>query len=278
MRSPSALLYPDEGVVWGRGGWTVMARTDGASARLLAPGRHLQREGAPAQCIADGRRLAPPLLSPNVTILLHGMGRTVRLMDPLATALHASGQETVNMGYPSLLQPIERHATQLQTVMTRLEEDGARSFDFVGHSLGGLVIRLALGRNDALVGMARRVVYQGTPQSGSSLAVWLSEHVPEVSAAIFGPSFVAVLGAMSRLIPVPPRVAQGVMAGGTGGAHGYNPLLAGDNDLIVTVSETRLGAAETDFIRVPSPHFLLPRTGTSIRQTLEFLATGHFRH
>lgn len=64
------------------------------------------------------------------------------------------------------------------------------------------------------------------------------------------------------------------MVAGGNGKRGYNPMLAGDNDGIVTVAETRLGEAETDFLRVPSlPTSIMLRQDV-IAATREFIATG----
>jgi hypothetical protein len=53
-------------------------------------------------------------------------------------------------------------------------------------------------------------------------------------------------------------------------------LLNGDNDGIVTVTETRLGIAETDFLLLPSIHTTLPMRRDTIAATLGFLACGRF--
>jgi hypothetical protein len=76
----------------------------------------------------------------------------------------------------------------------------------------------------------------------------------------------------SAAIPIPARPFL-VIAGGNG-RRGFNPLLEGDNDGIVTVAETRLGAAEAGFAHVAAIHTVLPLRRDVIAATLAFLAAG----
>jgi hypothetical protein len=70
-----------------------------------------------------------------------------------------------------------------------------------------------------------------------------------------------------------PATEIAVIAGGNGGA-GYNPFLDGDNDGVVTVSETRLPGMETDFLMLRSMHARLPLQRDAMAATVRFLDTG----
>ncbi len=72
-----------------------------------------------------------------------------------------------------------------------------------------------------------------------------------------------------------PQFEFGIIAGGTGDGRGYNRLLNGDNDLIVTVEETRLPGAH-DFLCVPVMHTFLMDDRRVEEATLRFLNDGYF--
>jgi hypothetical protein len=72
-----------------------------------------------------------------------------------------------------------------------------------------------------------------------------------------------------------PSVEFGIIAGGKGDGIGYNPLLEGDDDLVVTVEETRIPGAR-DFLVVPALHTFMMDDETIQKSTLKFLEHGHF--
>jgi hypothetical protein len=79
---------------------------------------------------------------------------------------------------------------------------------------------------------------------------------------------------LAATLAVPP-CEFGIIAGGRCAARGHNPLLAGDNDLVVTVEETRLGGAR-DFAVVPVLHTFLMNDPKVRKLTLRFLKHGEF--
>jgi hypothetical protein len=68
-----------------------------------------------------------------------------------------------------------------------------------------------------------------------------------------------------------PDVPYAIVAGGTGKAMGFNPLLAGDNDGLVTVAEARL-TPKDDLLVVRAPHGLLVNHARTRRALERFLA------
>ena len=71
-----------------------------------------------------------------------------------------------------------------------------------------------------------------------------------------------------------PACEFGILAGGRGG-RGFNPLLDGDNDLVVSVETTRLAGA-ADFAVLPVIHTLMMDDRTVQQYTLRFLQHGYF--
>ena len=75
---------------------------------------------------------------------------------------------------------------------------------------------------------------------------------------------------------VTPRFEFAIIAGGKGDEKGYNPLLTGDDDLIVRVEETKLSGA-ADFAVIPAVHTYLMNRRESKEMALRFLQTGYLR-
>ena len=93
-----------------------------------------------------------------------------------------------------------------------------------------------------------------------------------------------VEGSTRELVFDWPRVAPqlavpacdfGIVAGGKGDDTGYSTLLAGDDDAVVCVDETRLPGAR-DFLLLPVHHAAMMRDPAVQRATVSFLETGRF--
>ena len=72
-----------------------------------------------------------------------------------------------------------------------------------------------------------------------------------------------------------PQCEFGIIAGGLGNEQGFNPMLPGDDDGVVTMASTRLAGA-SDFVLVPTVHMLLPLDRRVMKYTLSFLQQGNF--
>jgi hypothetical protein len=72
-----------------------------------------------------------------------------------------------------------------------------------------------------------------------------------------------------------PSCPFGIIAGGGPNGGGRNPLIPGDDDLIVRVEETRLPGAR-DFVVVPAIHRFIMDDKRVQQFTLSFLRNGYF--
>jgi hypothetical protein len=72
-----------------------------------------------------------------------------------------------------------------------------------------------------------------------------------------------------------PRCEFGIIAGGLGNEGGYNPLIPGDDDMVVGVSETRLAGAR-DFRVLPVIHADMMDVPAVQKMAWRFLKTGCF--
>ena len=233
---------------------------------------------AKLQQIQDKHRLPP--MQGRAVIVLHGLFRTATAMNKMCRHLREAGGYTIfNVNYASTRGTVADHARSLARITDNLE--GVEEINFVGHSLGNLVVRHYLGdQTDPNRGIApdpriRRMVMLGPPNRGARIA----EALGRVGA------FHLVAGASATQLSrgwdaleerlATPDFDFGILAGGRGTETGYNPLLGQDNDLVVSVASTRLAGA-ADFAVVPAMHTFMMDDATVQQYTLRFLQHGHF--
>jgi pimeloyl-ACP methyl ester carboxylesterase len=275
-RSREALCWTDLAI---RHDWRVQRHSADGRCRILDPSDGTIREGTEDECRrafaaleADGT--IPPHTGPTV-ILLHGLGEGRDSMRPLAEHLKTTlDAAVISFGYASVTAKLDDHGAALAEVVAGLPATAPISF--VGHSLGNIVVRRWLALADpADRERVHRVVMLGPPNQGSRLA--------RMAAGLWGLAD-HVEGSARELVFDWPRVAPqlavpacdfGIVAGGKGDDTGYSTLLAGDDDAVVCVDETRLPGAR-DFLLLPVHHAAMMRDQAVQRATVSFLETGRF--
>lgn len=210
-------------------------------------------------------------------IILHGLYMHAWSMRPLALLLGKHGFSAKCFGYYSVMHPLATHSQRLYDWLAGQKLDTTEPLHFVGHSLGGLVIRDFIyrygtvhGKNEGLnIG---RVVTIGTPHNGSASADRLRPLVP----TFLGRSYSEGLDGKAPALP--DGIQLGVIAGdrATGLGRLILPKTLEPNDGTVMVSETRLCNA-CDHIILPHSHSGMPFTKTVAEQTAYFLENGRFR-
>lgn len=215
-------------------------------------------------------------------ILLHGLARTPRSMARLAHALAAAGYETHNWGYPSRQH---RFADLAAMIRGRLETFGGQNTThFVGHSLGGLLLRSAL--QAPLPFPSGRLVLIGSPHRGAMVidrllarpaTRWLPRAfgLPAIELGRDA-AWLAQLGGAGA-------VAETGAIAGTRRFHPLNPsawinrlhgaMEAGDGTVEL---DSALWPQASAGIAVDAAHSLLPGDPRVIAATVCFLQTGRF--
>jgi triacylglycerol lipase len=211
---------------------------------------------------------------PEDVVLLHGLGRSERVMRPLARALGDAGYRVHNLDYPSTSAPPERLIEVLHGEISLCCAWSGR-VNFVTHSLGGVLVRAYLAAHP--MPQLGRVVMLAPPNHGSEYVDIAGEWT--IFHAVLGPT-AAQLGTAPTSLPNRlPRADfdVGVIAGN----GGINPLgralIPGANDGTVSVTSTQL-AGMRDFIEVPVSHTFIIRNPEVARQTIAYLRAGHFAH
>jgi pimeloyl-ACP methyl ester carboxylesterase len=209
-------------------------------------------------------------------ILLHGLGRFRQSMRRLEQHLKSLGYTIINLAYPSTTASIETIAEKhLTRAVDNCKAGGAKKIHFVGHSLGGIVVRQYLQQHAAPAGS--RLVMLSPPNQGSEI-VDLLLHIP-FYRWLTGPAG-QELGtgpeaAMYRLKPIDIEI--GVIAGNRSMNLLFSPFIDGADDGRIAVDKTKLPEMR-DFITVPSTHNSIVRDPLVIRQVAHFLKHGMFDH
>jgi pimeloyl-ACP methyl ester carboxylesterase len=264
--------------------WHIQRNVFTDHCRLL-DGHHLRHAwGSFDECrnkleIIKRERHLPPMHGKAV-IVLHGLFRTPTSMNRLCRYLREHGGYTVfNVSYPTTRGSVADHARTLAKIIDCLE--GIDELNFVGHSLGNLVVRHYLAdRTQPEVGLApdariKRIVMLGPPNQGAQIAealggVGLFHTVAGASASQLASQWDELEAHLAT-----PACEFGILAGGRTAAKGYNPLLEGDNDFVVSVQTTQLPGA-ADFAVLPVIHSLMMDDARVHEYTLRFLQHGYF--
>ena len=204
-------------------------------------------------------------------VLVHGLGRSPASMMVLATRLERNGYGVVSAAYDSRG---DAFSSQVAAVKAVVEGCCARSsrVHFVGHSLGGLVIRGYLAESPPE--RLGRVVLLAPPNQGSRLADRVSGHA--VGQRVLGPVGSA-LGTDSADIPAtlpPPDYDLGIIAGSRSILPTGVLAIPGPDDGIVGVDETRLEGAP--MIVLPRSHTFIMNSQRTAQAVVRFLRTGDF--
>ncbi|KLT72683.1 acetyltransferase [Neisseria arctica] len=203
-------------------------------------------------------------------LLLHGLHMHAWAMRPFARLLAGFGCDTDTFGYYSVLHNIQRHSKALiDKVEADYEKDNTLKLHFVGHSLGGLVLRhFAAQRPDLVRG---RIVTLGTPHQGSQAAVKI--HGWGLGVPVLGGSFLS--GLNGEVPPLPVGIELGSLAGNQPLGLGRLLRLEGENDGTVGVAETCLENM-ADHVVLPLSHTGMLFSKDAAAQSAWFLRQGRF--
>jgi len=207
-------------------------------------------------------------------VLLHGISRTSRSFRRMQTTAEAAGFATLNVGYDSRHKPLQALAEDIHPAIERFVDRTEGSVHFVGHSMGGLLARVYVGRyRPKRLG---RVVMLGTPNGGSEIADHLKDFLPY--RAWFGPAgqqLGTIRDAALGVILPPIDYPVGIIAGNRSVYPISSVFLPKPHDGRVSVENTKLEGM-IDHIVIAASHPWLPRNALAIEQTIAFLRGGRF--
>lgn len=207
-----------------------------------------------------------------IVVLLHGLARSKIAMWRLASRLEDAGYLVERIGYRSLTQTHDEILADISRQISSCCARHEHAVHFVGHSLGGLFVRVYL--QDYQVENLGRVVLMGTPNQGSEV---IDKYRHKWWVQFLGPTALA-LGTDENSFPnslKDPYYPVGVIAG-VSGSDADEDILPGKDDGLVTVESTRIKNGMTDFIIVETGHSAMRYNGEVAKQTIAFLKNGKF--
>lgn len=177
-----------------------------------------------------------------VVVMLHGLWRSVRAMQPMAKYLAGKGYTTVNVPYASFRDDLDE---QVRAVIREIEpwiEEG-KIVHFVTHSLGGVVVKRLLDLLDAhKVKKIGRVVMLAPPHRGSEIVDWLRSSPLRGIKGVLGPAgeFLSSERMANQSEEFREGVEAAVIMGEKSALPFFRKLLDASNDGIVSVEKGRL--------------------------------------
>ena len=209
----------------------------------------------------------------DIVILLHGLGRTSKSMEPLQYRLTLEGYRVFNITYPSRKDKIENLVEFIRQELKACCPNGTDKLHFVTHSLGGILVRgyLSNYRPQNL----GRVVMLSPPNKGSDVVDFFGDY--SLFEYFFGPA-ATELGTGRDSFPNtlgPADFEVGIITG----SRTIDPLsswiIDGDDDGKVSIEQARLEGM-ADFMVVPVSHAFIMANQEVIDQVIFFLQNGRF--
>ena len=181
-------------------------------------------------------------------LLIHGLSRSPLSLLGLEKSLQQMGLMTEQFGYFALTESFDRIVERLRDRLEALSSQG--TYGIVAHSLGGLLVRVALGLG--AIKLPKHIVMLGTPNQLPRLAPHAWQLLPpfrwwtgQCGYNLTNPNFFASL---------PKLKSPYTIVAGTGGHRGFlSPFGDEPNDGIVALDETRLSQQDR-LIQLPVLH------------------------
>lgn len=199
-------------------------------------------------------------------VLVHGLWYGAVSLRLLARRLESMGFDCHCFSYPTVRRSIAESAQRLHRYARGLDTE---TLDFVGHSLGGLVILRMLDEYGGLP--EGRVVLLGSPVSGSAVARRMADW--PIARGLIGRSGQILKSGFAH---APAGRETGTLAGTQGMGLGRAiERLERPHDGTVSVTETRLPGS-ADHLQLPVSHTGLVLSASVAEQTARFLSCGRF--
>ena len=208
-----------------------------------------------------------------IVVLLHGLGRSNTAMWRLAGRLEDDGYDVYQVGYSSIKTTPDEMIETITEQINACCISTPRTVHFVGHSLGGLLIRAYLSSHRPPE--LGNTVLLGTPNNGSSVADQVADHALVEYLLPVAIELGTDPDSFPNRLP-PPDYPVGIIAGVVD-SELREYFLPEPNDGIVPVESTRLEGM-TDFIEIPSGHSMMRYDADVAKQTSYFLKHQRFLH
>lgn len=213
-----------------------------------------------------------PVMHKETVILVHGFFRKSRDMRFIKQRLEQYGYRTIAPDLPTTYKSLDDCTLALEKTLGKIRDTDIR-YHFVGHSMGGLIIRRFLSRNR--IPNLGRCVFIATPNQGAAMAAKILKFARPV-ALLFKP--LRDLRRGGGIIPPPlnlPEPEMGAIAGNRKARSWGRWLIHGENDGRVAVASVRFQGLK-DFMVLPYDHHHIHHREETTLLVHQFLQTGRF--
>jgi len=199
-------------------------------------------------------------------VLIHGMGRTPLSMLRLRRRLRRAGHKAILFGYSPTFETLQGATGRLARLIER-RVDTSR-YALVGHSLGTVLIRSALGRLEGR--MPAACFFLAPPMVACKAAkffsrFWLYKMLTGEMGRLLADD------AFMRGLPMPPVFVR-IYAGTGGPRAAWLPFGMEVNDGILGLAEAT-GECDAAAVRVPALHTFIMHSATVYEDMVRSLAT-----
>ena len=204
-------------------------------------------------------------------VLLHGLWRGWRAMQPLARALANEGFSTLNIPYPSGRLPIPILVDRIRSQVGKIS--GGQPVHFITHSLGGILVRSLLA--EGVPWETGKIIMLAPPNRGSEIVDWSKRH--PLLHQVLGPAGRALGsdGVPASLAGLPAGTEAAVIMGNRSSVPVFKNLLGNENDGIVSTARGRIDGLK-GFSVINADHTFIQMHPETIRLSLHFLKTGEW--
>lgn len=204
-------------------------------------------------------------------VLLHGLWRGWRAMQPLARALENQGFSTLNIPYASGRMPIANLVAHVRSQVEKVAGD--QPIHFITHSLGGILVRSLLA--ESVPWQMGKIIMLAPPNRGSEIVDWSRNH--PLLHRVLGPAGRSLSsdGVPRELPELPPEIEAAVIMGSRCSIPVFRKLLGSENDGIVSAAKGRIGGLQ-GFSVIDADHTFIQMHPETIRLSLHFLKTGEW--
>ncbi|BDS07707.1 acetyltransferase [Oceaniferula spumae] len=210
-----------------------------------------------------------PAKNGEYVILLHGLARSPKSMEPLAKELQAAGYGTCNTGYPSTKNTVEELSkTSMHEAIDRCQKMGARKIHFVGHSMGAMLARYQLANDPPPE--AGKLVQLAPPNQGSEVVDRLWEW--PIFLLINGPAGVSLgTGTDSLAAKLPPVTHPTLVVAGYCSINPLNSrMIPRPDDGKVSVEKTKVEGMSRHIL-IKTSHPMIMRNPRVMKEAVSFL-------
>lgn len=207
-------------------------------------------------------------------ILIHGIFRTNSCMKKIAKFFENKNYKTLNIEFPSTKYDILSLAKIIHPQLKDFAQQVTK-IHFIGHSLGGLIIRTYL--NSYKLENLGRVVMLGTPNQGSEISDFLQDFY--IYKKLYGPSGQQLITDQSKFKNIFGSVNYelGIIAGISKFNFIANKIIGKESDGRVSVISTELEGMK-EHITIKSSHVGLTSNKKTWHLTANFIETGSFNN